>query len=114
MLEPANRDAFADYLWGRELIDLFVEFPQQGINPDDFVGLLRPMPPGAYTRLHPVSKLIPSRFILPWQSCVMILTIVRGKEYALRIWLTGWERPYLATFTRIKTSNYHKILMLQS
>ena len=48
MLEPANRDAFADYLWGRELIDLFVEFPQQGINPDDFVGLLRPMP-RAYT-----------------------------------------------------------------
>ena len=49
LLEPANRDAFADYLWGRELIDLFTEFPQQGIRPDDLLGLLRPMPPRLYS-----------------------------------------------------------------
>ncbi|HAF58763.1 MAG TPA: protein CysJ, partial [Opitutae bacterium] len=42
LLQPANRDAFADYLWGRELIDLFLEFPQQGISADELVGLLRP------------------------------------------------------------------------
>ena len=49
MLLPANRDAFADYLWGRELIDLFIEFPQQGMSADNFVGLLRPMPPRLYS-----------------------------------------------------------------
>ena len=49
LLQPANRDAFADYLWGRELIDLFMEFPQQGIGADDLVALLRPMPPRLYS-----------------------------------------------------------------
>ena len=49
LLQPANRDAFADYLWGRELIDLFLEFPQQGISADELVGLLRPMPPRLYS-----------------------------------------------------------------
>ena len=49
LLLPANRDAFADYLWGRELIDLFLEFPQPGMSADDFVGLLRPMPPRLYS-----------------------------------------------------------------
>jgi sulfite reductase (NADPH) flavoprotein alpha-component len=49
LLLPANRDAFADYLWGRELIDLFLEFPQQGMSAYDFVGLLRPMPPRLYS-----------------------------------------------------------------
>ena len=49
LLQPANREAFADYLWGRELIDLFTEFPQQGITADDLVGLLRPMPPRLYS-----------------------------------------------------------------
>jgi sulfite reductase (NADPH) flavoprotein alpha-component len=49
LLQPVNRDAFADYLWGRELIDLFLEFPQQGISADELVGLLRPMPPRLYS-----------------------------------------------------------------
>ena len=49
LLQPANRDAFADYLWGRELIDLFLEFPQQGIAAENLVGLLRPMPPRLYS-----------------------------------------------------------------
>ena len=49
LLEPTNRDAFADYLWGRELIDLFLEFPQAGISADSLVSLLRPMPPRLYS-----------------------------------------------------------------
>ena len=49
LLQPDNRDAFAQYLWGRELIDLFLEFPQQGICAEDLVGLLRPMPPRLYS-----------------------------------------------------------------
>ena len=34
---------------GRELIDLFLEYPQSGINAQDFVNLLRPMPPRLYS-----------------------------------------------------------------
>lgn len=49
LLQPANRDAFSNYLWGRELIDLFLEFPQLGINAEQLVGLLRPMPPRLYS-----------------------------------------------------------------
>ncbi len=49
LLQTANRDAFAEYLWGRELIDLFLEFPQQGVSAVDLVGLLRPMPPRLYS-----------------------------------------------------------------
>jgi len=49
LLQAANRDAFAEYLWGRELIDLFLEFPQSGVSAMDLVGLLRPMPPRLYS-----------------------------------------------------------------
>jgi len=49
LLQTANRAAFADYLWGRELIDLFSEFPQQGVSAAELVGLLRPMPPRLYS-----------------------------------------------------------------
>jgi len=49
LLLPANRESFSDYLWGRELIDLFVEFPQSGIAAENLVGLLRPMPPRLYS-----------------------------------------------------------------
>ena len=49
LLQIANKDALVDYMWGRELIDLFLEFPQNGISAQDFVGLLRPMPPRLYS-----------------------------------------------------------------
>jgi len=49
LLQTANRDGLADYLWGRELIDLFFEFPQEGISAESFIGLLRPMPPRLYS-----------------------------------------------------------------
>ena len=49
LLQIANRDSLVDYMWGRELIDLFTEFPQSGISALDFVSLLRPMPPRLYS-----------------------------------------------------------------
>ena len=49
LLQIANKDALVDYMWGRELIDLFLEFPQNGMSAQDFVGLLRPMPPRLYS-----------------------------------------------------------------
>jgi sulfite reductase (NADPH) flavoprotein alpha-component len=49
LLQIANKDRLVDYMWGRELIDLFLEFPQSGMSAQDFVGLLRPMPPRLYS-----------------------------------------------------------------
>ena len=49
LLQIANKDSLVDYMWGRELIDLFIEFPQLGMSAQDFVGLLRPMPPRLYS-----------------------------------------------------------------
>ena len=49
LLQITNKDALVDYMWGRELIDLFLEFPQQGISAQEFVDLLRPMPPRLYS-----------------------------------------------------------------
>jgi sulfite reductase (NADPH) flavoprotein alpha-component len=49
LLKIENKDDLVDYMWGRELIDLFLEFPQTGLNAEDFTGLLRPMPPRLYS-----------------------------------------------------------------
>lgn len=49
LLKSENKEALADYLWGRELIDLFMEFPQQGLEVADFAGLLRPLAPRLYS-----------------------------------------------------------------
>jgi sulfite reductase (NADPH) flavoprotein alpha-component len=49
LLKIENKEALVDYMWGRELIDLFIEYPQTGLNAQDFTGLLRPMPPRLYS-----------------------------------------------------------------
>ena len=49
LLQVANKDSLVDYMWGRELIDLFLEFPQSGLSAQDFAGLLRSMPPRLYS-----------------------------------------------------------------
>lgn len=49
LLQIANKESLIDYMWGRELIDLFLEFPQAGMDAQSFVGLLRPMPPRLYS-----------------------------------------------------------------
>ena len=49
LLKIENKEALVDYMWGRELIDLFLEYPQTGLNAQDFTGLLRPMPPRLYS-----------------------------------------------------------------
>ena len=49
LLKIENKDDLVDYMWGRELIDLFIEYPQSGLNAQDFIGLLRPMPPRLYS-----------------------------------------------------------------
>ena len=49
LLKSENKQSLADYLWGRELIDLFLEFPQQGLSASQFASLLRPLAPRLYS-----------------------------------------------------------------
>ena len=49
LLKIENKDDLVNYMWGRELIDLFLEFSQTGLNAQEFIGLLRPMPPRLYS-----------------------------------------------------------------
>ena len=49
MLKIENKDNLIDYMWGRELIDLFLEYPQPALSVEDFTGLLRLMPPRLYS-----------------------------------------------------------------
>lgn len=49
LLKLENKEALIDYMWGRELIDLFSEYPQNGMSVENFVSLLRPMPPRLYS-----------------------------------------------------------------
>ena len=49
LLELVNKDDLVEYMWGKELIDLFLEFPQPEMSAQDFVCLLRPMPPRLYS-----------------------------------------------------------------
>jgi sulfite reductase (NADPH) flavoprotein alpha-component len=58
-LEPENKDALKDWLWGREIRDLFLEFPPaEALSTGQILGLLRKMPPRLYSiasslRAHP-------------------------------------------------------------
>jgi sulfite reductase (NADPH) flavoprotein alpha-component len=49
LLKIENKEALIEYMWGRELIDLFKEYPQGELSVEDFLGLLRPMPPRLYS-----------------------------------------------------------------
>lgn len=50
LLEDAGKDQLSDWLWGRELRDLFYEFPPADpLSVDQFLGLLRKAPPRLYS-----------------------------------------------------------------
>ncbi|MEQ9799015.1 MAG: sulfite reductase [NADPH] flavoprotein alpha-component, partial [Salinisphaeraceae bacterium] len=49
LLGDDQRDAFADYVYGRDLTDLVGEYPVPGLSAADFVRLLRKLPPRLYS-----------------------------------------------------------------
>lgn len=58
LLAEENKKDLAEYLYGRELIDLVTEFPVPGLMPQQFVDCLRKLPPRLYSiasslRQHP-------------------------------------------------------------
>ncbi|MEM6911640.1 MAG: sulfite reductase subunit alpha [Verrucomicrobiota bacterium] len=44
-----DKEKMADYLWGREIVDLFVEYPKARWSAEEFVGLLSKMAPRLYS-----------------------------------------------------------------
>jgi len=49
-LAPENKEALREWLWGRELRDLLLEFPASDkLSADQFVGFMRKMPPRLYS-----------------------------------------------------------------
>ena len=49
LLLLSNKNELINYMWGRELIDLFLEFPQPNMDSQTFVSLMRPIPPRFYS-----------------------------------------------------------------
>ena len=49
LLDPANKSKLQSYLKGRQLIDLLEDYPLPGLSGDDFVGLVRRLPPRLYS-----------------------------------------------------------------
>jgi sulfite reductase (NADPH) flavoprotein alpha-component len=109
LLQIANKDSLVDYMWGRELIDLFLEFPQTGMSAQDFVGLLRPMPPRLYSIASSLSA-HSKRCTLRLRWFAMKAMGEKEKVFARPIWQKGWGRPYLAICIRIKILNYQRLI----
>jgi sulfite reductase (NADPH) flavoprotein alpha-component len=60
LLESANKDKLADYLWGRDTLDLLLQFPGIEFSAAEFIALLKPLQHRAYSisssgKMHPDS-----------------------------------------------------------
>jgi sulfite reductase (NADPH) flavoprotein alpha-component len=49
LLKPENKPKLQEYIWGREIVDLLIEFPVRNLTPDNLVMLLRRLPPRLYS-----------------------------------------------------------------
>ncbi len=49
LLQPEAKQELADYLWGREMIDLLQEFPDHGFTASEFVAVLGKLTPRLYS-----------------------------------------------------------------
>jgi sulfite reductase (NADPH) flavoprotein alpha-component len=47
--DPARKDAFENYKYGREIIDMLIEYPEAKFTPEEFVSLLRKLQPRLYS-----------------------------------------------------------------
>ncbi|HHA19901.1 MAG TPA: sulfite reductase subunit alpha, partial [Methylophaga sp.] len=60
LLESANKDKLADFLWGRDTLDLLLQFPGIEFSAAEFIALLKPLQHRAYSissssKMHPDS-----------------------------------------------------------
>ena len=47
--DPARKEAFEKYKWGREIIDMLIEYPEAKFTPEEFVSMLRKLQPRLYS-----------------------------------------------------------------
>ena len=63
LLQIANKDALVDYMWGRELIDLFFWNFRKLVSVHRILSIYSARCRPDFTRLHPVLLLTPRKFI---------------------------------------------------
>ncbi|MGB0371378.1 MAG: sulfite reductase subunit alpha [Opitutales bacterium] len=56
LLEPANKSALNDFLWGRDTIDLLLEYPTATFTAEEFVALLKRIQPRLYSISSSIAK----------------------------------------------------------
>ncbi|MGF1453151.1 MAG: assimilatory sulfite reductase (NADPH) flavoprotein subunit [Opitutales bacterium] len=50
VISPEHKEQLKDYLWGRQIVDIVETFkPKHALDPKDFLGILRKMPPRLYS-----------------------------------------------------------------
>lgn len=49
LLDPAAKEQLKDWLWGRQIIDLLESYPVEDLQAQDFVNILRKLPPRLYS-----------------------------------------------------------------
>lgn len=49
LVSPSANGHLSQFLWGREIVDLLLQFPMTGLAPAEFVGLLRKIAPRLYS-----------------------------------------------------------------
>jgi len=49
LLADDNKEAFSDWIWGRQIVDLILDFPVKNLTAQQFVSVLRKLPPRLYS-----------------------------------------------------------------
>jgi sulfite reductase (NADPH) flavoprotein alpha-component len=49
LLSADNKDKLTDYLWGRDILDLLLQFPAMEFSAAEFIALLKPLQHRAYS-----------------------------------------------------------------
>jgi len=49
ILDPKNKKALQDYLYGRDIVDLITDFPAKDLTADALAGIMRKLPPRLYS-----------------------------------------------------------------
>jgi sulfite reductase (NADPH) flavoprotein alpha-component len=49
LLLPENKPQLQEFIWGREIVDLLIDFPIENLSPDNLIQLLRRLPPRLYS-----------------------------------------------------------------
>lgn len=49
LLDDSNKEAFKEWIWGRQIVDLLREFPAKTVTAQELVAMFRPLPPRLYS-----------------------------------------------------------------